>query len=72
MDDLRYREYNGWENRWTWLVHLHLSNEQAVFLEIAHLIASEPDDAVAGPGCAVGHVVHHWLGQSTGRARSLA
>ena len=48
MDDLRNREYNGWENRWTWLVHLHLSNEQALFLEIAQLVASEPDDVLAG------------------------
>ena len=48
MEDLRNREYNGWENRWTWLVHLHLSNEQAWFLEIAQLVAAEPDDVLAG------------------------
>jgi len=24
MDDLLNREYNGWENRFTWLVHLHV------------------------------------------------
>jgi hypothetical protein len=48
MDELRNREYNGWENRWTWLVHLHLSNDQALFLEIAQLVATEPDDVLAG------------------------
>ena len=67
MDDLRYREYNGWENRWTWLVHLHLSNEQAVYWEIAHLIASEPDDAVAG------RFVEQWIKSSiTGWVNRLA
>lgn len=55
MDDLRYREYNGWENRWTWLVHLHVSNEQALCLEIAHLIASEADEVAAG------RLVEQWV-----------
>lgn len=54
MDDLQNREYNGWENRCTWLVHLHLSNEQALFLEIAHLVACEPNDERAG------HLVEQW------------
>lgn len=38
MDDLLNREYNGWENKCTWLVHLHLKNGQTLFLEIANLI----------------------------------
>jgi hypothetical protein len=40
--------YNGWENKCTWLVHLHLSNEQALMLEIMALVAREPDDKAAG------------------------
>jgi hypothetical protein len=48
MDDLMNREYNGWENKFTWLVHLHLSNEQALFLEIAQLVANEPNNGPAG------------------------
>ena len=40
--------YNGWENKFTWLVHLHLSNEQAVMQEIMALVARESDDRAAG------------------------
>ncbi len=29
-DDCLNQEYNGWENRFTWLVHFHLSNEYAL------------------------------------------
>jgi hypothetical protein len=48
MDDLLKREYNGWENRFTWLVHLHLSDEQVLSLEIAQVVAGEPNDELAG------------------------
>ena len=41
-------EYNGWENKFTWLIHLHLSNEQAVMHEVVHLVAQTPNDRVAG------------------------
>lgn len=72
MDDLRYREYNGWENRWTWLVHLHLSNEQAVFLEMAHLVASQPNDAAAGQRVErwVKSTITGWVHRLPGRDRS--
>jgi hypothetical protein len=40
--------YNGWENKFTWLVHLHLSNEQALMQEIMALVIHEPDDRAAG------------------------
>ena len=40
--------YNGWENKFTWLVHLHLSNEQSLNHEIATLVASEPNYCPAG------------------------
>ncbi len=48
MDDLLNCDYNGWENKCSWLVHLHLSNEQALFLEIAQVMAREPNDGHAG------------------------
>ncbi len=48
MYDLLNRGYNGWENRFTWLVHLHLSDEQVLSLEIAQVVASEPNDGPAG------------------------
>jgi|SRR5690348_1516952 hypothetical protein len=48
MDDLLNREYNGWENRFTWLVHLHLSDEQVLSLEIMQVVAGEPNDGPAG------------------------
>ncbi len=28
-------EYNGWENKFTWLVHLHLSSEEHLMQEIS-------------------------------------
>lgn len=72
IDDLRNREYNGWENRWTWLVHLHLSNEQAVLLEIAQLVASESNDAAAGRLVEqwVRASITDWVNRLSGRERS--
>ena len=58
MDDLLNQEYNGWENKWTWLVHLHLSNEQVLSLEIARLVMSEPNNEPAG------HLVEMWVKSS--------
>jgi hypothetical protein len=55
LDDLLNQPYNGWENKFTWLVHLHLSNEQALSLEIAQLVASEPNNGPAG------HLVEMWV-----------
>src|SRR5207248_829886 len=40
--------HNGWENKFTWLVHLHLSNEESLMNESIVLVASEPNDAPAG------------------------
>jgi hypothetical protein len=47
--------YNGWENKFTWLVHLHLSNEERLMDEIAALVASEPNSGAAG------RLVEMWL-----------
>ncbi|MGI9059440.1 MAG: hypothetical protein ACR2H5_12750 [Ktedonobacteraceae bacterium] len=41
-------DYNGWENKFTWLVHLHLSNEQSLMNEIVGLVVSTSDDRFAG------------------------
>lgn len=41
-------EYNGWENKFTWLMHLHLSNEQSLMNEMSALVAQTPDNRVAG------------------------
>ncbi len=72
MDDLLNREYNGWENRWTWLVHLHLSNEQALSLEIAQLVASEPNDELAGRLVEmwVKSSITNWMNRFPGRNHS--
>src|SRR5713226_9257092 len=40
--------YNGWENKFTWLIHLHLSNEERLMNEITALVAGEPNDGSAG------------------------
>jgi hypothetical protein len=41
-------EYNGWENKFTWLMHLHLSNEQELMQEITGLVASTSRNRAAG------------------------
>jgi hypothetical protein len=71
MDDLMNREYSGWENKFTWLVHLHLSNEQTLFLEIAQLVASEPNDGPAGRLIEmwVRLSITKWINQFPGRNR---
>jgi hypothetical protein len=30
---MELREYNGWENKFTWLVHLRLSSEERLMQE---------------------------------------
>src|SRR6266567_167036 len=72
MDDLLNREHNGWENKWTWLVHLHLSNEQEVYLEIARMVESEPNN---GPAAGLVEMwvkssIEHWLTAFPGRNTS--
>jgi hypothetical protein len=52
---LELESYNGWENRFTWLVHLHLSNEERLMNEITELVASEPNE---GPS---GRLVEMWV-----------
>jgi len=32
-------EYNGWENKFTWLLHLHLSSEECLMNEMTSLVA---------------------------------
>ena len=41
-------EYNGWENKFTWLVHLHLSNEQVLMQEVTALVAPVSRHRAAG------------------------
>lgn len=43
---MNFEEYNGWENRFTWL--MHLSSEPMVAQEIAALVASISRDRAAG------------------------
>lgn len=72
MDDLLNREYHGWENKFTWLVHLHLSNEQSLFLEIAQLVANEPNNGPAGRLIEmwVRLSITKWMNRFPGRNRS--
>jgi len=48
MDEMMNHPYNGWENKCTWLMHLHLSNEERLMDEITALVAREPNDSAAG------------------------
>jgi hypothetical protein len=47
--------YNGWENKFTWLVHLHLSSEEHLMHEITSLVADAPI------GYPVGKLVEKWV-----------
>src|SRR6266516_3643024 len=48
-------EYNGWENKFTWLVHLHLSSEEHLMHEMTSLVAETPI------GYPVGKLVEKWV-----------
>jgi hypothetical protein len=48
-------EYNGWQNKFTWLVHLHLSSEERLMNEIASLVADTPI------GYPAGKLVEQWV-----------
>ena len=48
-------EYNGWENKFTWLVHLHLSSEEHLMHEMTSLVAETPI------GYPVGRLVEKWV-----------
>ena len=48
-------EYNGWENKFTWLVHLHLSSEEHLMQEMTALVAEAP---IRYP---VGKLVEQWV-----------
>ena len=48
-------EYNGWENKFTWLVHLHLSSEHHLMHEMTFLVAARPI------GYPAGKLVEQWV-----------
>ena len=64
-----FQEYNGWENRFTWLMHLHLSNEQALMQEVTALVASTAHHRRAGRLLAtwVKAMLFNWLCAYPGR-----
>lgn len=37
--------YNGWPNRWTWLVHLWLTNEEHTYQTAVRVVADQLHDA---------------------------
>lgn len=62
-------EYNGWENRFSWLMHLHLSNEQELAQEVAALVGTITSNRKAGRLLAtwVKAAIFNWLCVSSGR-----
>ena len=72
MDVFMNCEYNGWENKFSWLVHLHLSKERTLFLEIAQLVVSEPNEGAAGRLVEmwVRLSITNWMNLFPGRNRS--
>src|SRR5438309_12097993 len=67
--DLELESYNGWENKFTWLIHLHLSNEERLMNEMAELVASEPNEGAAGRLVEmwVKSALSNWLTRFPGR-----
>ncbi len=66
-------EYNGWENKFTWLVHLHLSNEQTLMQEVTALVASVSGNRAAGRVLEtwVKAKLFQWLSVHPGRETSF-
>ncbi len=66
---MQLSEYNGWENKFTWLLHLHLSNEQGLMQTVTELVAALPDEQVAGWRLAmwVKIMLENWLTNFAGR-----
>src|SRR5690348_16020960 len=56
-------EYNGWENRFTWLMHLHLSSEQGLMQEVAALVTTVSNNRKAGKLLAtwVKTTIFNWM-----------
>jgi len=54
-------EYNGWENKFTWLVHLHLSSEVCLVNEMTSLVTGAPI------GYPVGRLVEQWVREALTR-----
>ena len=52
---MELREYNGWENKFTWLVHLHLSSEEHLMQDMTFLVAARPI------GYPAGKLVEQWV-----------
>lgn len=71
-DDRLNREYNGWENRFTWLVHLHLSNEYVLNTEITQMVVGEPNNWPAARLVEmwVTSSITNWMNRFPGRNRS--
>ena len=66
---MQLSEYNGWQNKFTWLVHLHLSNEERLMNEITDLVAGEPNEGPAGRLVEmwVKSALENWLTRFPGR-----
>src|SRR5258706_1344713 len=66
---MQLSEYNGWENKFTWLLHLHLSNEEHLMNEITELVAHEPNEGSAGRLVEmwVKSALDNWLTRFPGR-----
>ena len=66
---MQLSDYNGWENKFTWLVHLHLNNEEQLMNEITELVAGEPKEGSAGRLVEmwVKSALSNWLTRFPGR-----
>ena len=70
---MQLSEHNGWENKFTWLMHLHLSNERDLMQTVTELVSVLPDEQVAGWRLAmwVKMALEDWLTNFSGRDWSM-
>jgi hypothetical protein len=70
---VKFEEYNGWENKFTWLMYSHLSSELVLAQEVVALVASTSRDRLAGRLVEtwVKAALYNWLSASSGRDASI-
>lgn len=63
--------FNDWDNKFTWLIDTHLSNEANLYNEVTELVAGEADNASAGQRLEmwVKASIANWLASLPGRSR---
>lgn len=72
-NDLKDQRYNGWSNRSTWAVNLHLSNDQDLAERITELVVialhvPEEEDAAIHLAYEIENKVKEWMEETMERS----